>query len=431
MRRTFASLAVPNYRRWFIGGLTSNIGTWMMRTAMGWLVLVELTNGDMGALGVATGLAFLPSLLLSVWAGTLADRFSKRRIMGVTLTIQSLDSLALGLLVVTGTCELWHVYLITILDGIAMAMDSPARQAFASELVEPDMLGNAISLNSTSFNGARLIGPALAGILTAVLGSTGPVFLINAGGFLVLLAMLATMDAAQLHPAPRATRGRGRILEGLRYVRSRTDLTMLMAVGFCMGNFGFNFAITNPIMAKVVFERGAAELGFLGSLMGIGSLFGALQAAARPRPRLRYVLLAQAGFAFFSLLSALSPTFEVFALLMIPLGYCAITTLVTANTLLQISLTPTIRGRVLALWMLVVMGGTPIVGPFVGWVGEVFGPRMTLMVSVVGVGAMALIAPVWMIRSENLRITTEWEGRRPRWVVTQGLTEDVDQRPGR
>lgn len=429
MRRTFASLAVPNYRRWFIGGLSSNIGTWMMRTAMGWLVLVELTDGDMGALGIVTGLQFLPALLLSVLAGTLADRFSKRRIMGVALTVQALDSLILGLLVVAGTAQLWHVLVITVVDGIATAIDAPARQAFVSELVERDQLGNAISLNSTSFNGARLLGPGIGGILIAVAGSTGPVFLINAASFIILLVMLVTMDAAALHPAPRAARGRGQLVEGLRYVAARPDLKLLLAVGFCMGNFGFNFAITNPVMTNTVFARGPGELGALGSLMGVGALAGALSAAARRRPRLRYVLAAQAGFAVFSLFSALSPSFEVFALLMVPIGFCTVTTMVTANTLVQVSLAPGIRGRVMALWMLVVMGGTPIVGPFVGWVGQTFGPRMTVMVGVIGVGAMAVIALAWVMDSDRIRVSMAWEGRRPRWVITRGVTEDVGEQP--
>ncbi|MFT3875716.1 MAG: MFS transporter [Propioniciclava sp.] len=426
MRRTFASLAVGNYRRWFLGGLTSNIGTWMMRTALSWLVLVELTPGNMSALGLVTGLQFVPSLLLSVWAGTLADRFSKRRIMAFTQTMQLLDSLVLGLLVVSGHAQLWHVFAIALLDGTATAIDAPARQAFASELVEPEMLGNAISLNSTSFNGARLVGPGLGGILIAAAGSTGPVFLLNAVSFIVLLVMLARMDAGALHRSPRVPRGKGHLTEGIRYVASRPDLKLLLAVGFVMGNFGFNFAITNPIMTTAVFSRGATELGLVGTLMGLGALAGALTAASRRRPRLRYLLAAQAGFSAFSLASALAPSFWVFALLMIPIGFCAITTLVTANTLVQSSLDAAVRGRVMALWALLIMGGTPIVGPLVGWIGEVAGPRMTVMVGVIGVGAMAVASTWWVMRSDHLKVRMAWEGARPHWVVIRELDEDVD-----
>lgn len=421
----FASLAIPNYRKWFIGGLTSNVGTWMMRTSVGWLVLVELTAGDMGALGVVVGLQFLPALLLSVLAGSLADRVPKRRIMLATQTLQLLNSATLGVLVVSGTIELWHVFAFTVVDGIATAVDAPARQAFVSEVVGREHLGNAISLNSTSFNGARLLGPGLAGVLIALLGSTGPVFLINATTYLVLLAMLLALDVAALHPAPSSGGGRGRIAEGLRYVAARPDLKLLLAVGFVMGNFGFNFAITNPIMANNVFGVGPGEFGALGSLMGIGALAGALTAAARRRPRLRYVITAMAGFSVISLASAWSPNFVVFALLMVPIGFCTVTTMVTANTLVQTSLAPGIRGRVMALWMLVVMGGTPVIGPVIGWIGGVAGPRWTVMVGVIGVGAMALAAAVWILHSEHLQLRLRWEGRRPRWVVLRP-TEEVD-----
>lgn len=427
MRHTFASLAVPNYRRWFIGGLTSNTGTWMMRTALSWLVLVELTSGDMGALGIVTGLQFVPSLLLSVWAGTLADRFSKRRIMAVTQSVQLLDSLALGLLVLSGTAQLWHVFAIALLDGAATAVDAPARQSFASELVARDMLGNAISLNSTNFNGARLFGPGLGGVLIAVAGSTGPVFLINASTFVVFLVMMARMDGAALHRSPRAPRGKGNLTEGMRYVASRPDLKLLLAIGFVMGNFGFNFAITNPIMTTAVFGQGASQLGLVGTLMGAGALVGALAAAARQRPRLRYLLFAQAGFSAFSLLSALAPTFAVFAVLMVPIGFCAITTMVTANTMVQSSLDAGVRGRVMALWALVVMGGTPVIGPMIGWIGQAAGPRWTVAVGVLGVGAMALISTAWVMRSDHLRLRLDWEGVRPHWVVIRGLAEDVDE----
>ena len=428
MRRMFSSLSVPNYRRWFIGGLTSNVGTWMMRTALGWLVLVELTDGDMGALGLVTGLQFVPALLLSAYAGTLADRFPKRRVMMAAQSLMLVDALVLGLLVTTGTALLWHVYMIAILDGIGSAMDAPARQAFVSEVVGPDLLPNAISLNSTSFNGARLIGPGLGGLLIAALGSTGPVFLVNAASFVVVLAMLATMDASTLRSAPRVEGRRGRLAEGLRYVAGRPDLKLLLGIGFMMGSFGFNFAITNPIMVRTVFGLGPTQLGILGSLMGVGALTAALTSAARRRPRLRYVLAAQAGFAAFSLASVFAPTFEVFALLMVVIGYCAVTTMVTANTLVQVSLAPGIRGRVMSLWMLVIMGGTPIVSPLVGWIGQAFGPRMTVMVGVVGVGAMAIGSLAWVMWSERIRVSVAWEERRPHWVVTRGVTEEVDPR---
>lgn len=426
MSAMFASLGVANYRRWFLGGLTSNVGTWMSRTAASWLVLVELTGGDMAALGLLTGVMFLPSLLLSTWAGSLADRFPKRRILLATQLVLMVDTALLGTLVVTGTIRLWHVFAILLVDGIAGSIDTPARQAFVSEVVPEELLPNAISLNSMSFNAARLLGPGLAGVLIALWG-TGPVFLLNTATFVALWVALLTLDTAHLHPAPRAGGRRGGVREGLRYVAGRTDLKLLLLVGAVMGNFGFNFAITNPVMTYNAFGRGAAEFGILGSLMGVGALTASLVSAARNRPRLRHVVGSLAGFALFSLFAAWAPTFEAFAVLQVPIGFFAITTMVTANTLIQVTLAPGVRGRVMSLWVLGVMGGTPLVGPAVGWVGTTFGPRWTVMVGVVGVGAMAVGALLYILRSQQLRLRLAWEDRRPRWVLL-GVSEDVDGR---
>ena len=425
--RMFASLAVPNYRRWFIGGLTSNTGTWMTRTAVSWLVLVDLTHGDMNALGLLTGLMFAPALLLSAYGGTLADRYPKRRIMTITQTVMLLNALTLGVLVVSGQVQLWQVFALTFLDGCAGAIDAPSRQAFVSEVVSGTLLPNAISLNSTSFNSARLIGPGLAGLIIAATGTTGWVFFINAATFIVVIGALITMDAAALHPGPRTASRKGNLREGVRYVAGRPDLVLLLSIGAVMGNFGFNFAITNPIMANNVFGVSAGEFGALGSLMGLGSLAAALHAASRPQPRLRYVLASMAGFAAASAASAFAPTFWVFAALMVPIGYTAITAMVTSNTLVQVSVDPAVRGRVMSLWMLVLMGGTPFVGPFVGWVGATFGPRWTVSVGVIGVGLMAVFASVYVLRSESLRVRLAWDVWRPRWVVTSRVTRDLDR----
>ncbi len=374
--------------------------------------------------GRADGRQFLPALLLSPWAGALADRFPKRRILLTTQLVLLIDTGVLGALVLSGHVRLWHVFVLALVDGVAGAIDTPARQAFVSEVVPIALLPNAISLNSMSFNGARLFGPGLAGALIAVWG-TGPVFLVNMATFVVLWVAIFTLDTAALQSAPPTTRRRGNVREGLRYVAERPDLKLLLVVGFMMGNFGFNFAITNPVMAYNVFGRGAGDFGILGSLMGLGALVAALWSAARVQPRLRHVVTALAGFALFSLAAAWSPTFEVFAALQVPVGFCAIASMVTANTLIQTTLAPGIRGRVMALWVLVVMGGSPVVGPFVGWVGTTFGPRWTVMVGVLGVGAAAVWVAWYILHSQRLRLRLAWEHRRPHWVLLP-VSEDVD-----
>lgn len=424
--RVFASLALPEYRRYFVGVLVSNIGTWMVRTAMSWLVLVELTDRDMTALGLLTGLMFTPALLLSAWAGTLADRLPKKRVMMAAQAVMLVDAAVLGLLILTGRVELWMVYAITVLDGVAGALDGPSRQAFVSEVVGPDALANAIGLNSASFNAARLIGPGVAGVLIAAWG-TGLVFLVNAVSFGVLIVALAGVRVHAGAQPPRSGR-KGGLREGLRYVRGRPDVLLLLVVAGMMGNFGFNFAITNPVMSVNVFERGPGEFGLLGTLMGAGALAAALRAAGRERPRVRYVLVALAAFAAFSGASAVAPTFEVFALLMVPIGFAAVTTMVTANTLIQVSVDPRVRGRVMALWMLVLMGGAPAIGPLIGWIGATFGPRWTVGVGVVAIAATAVGMAAYLVRADTVRVRLAWQERRPRFVVTRGLTEELEVR---
>lgn len=421
---TFASLGVANYRRWWVGGVVGTMGGWMLRTAASWLVLVELTSGDMAVLGLLVGVMFVPSLVLSAWAGSLADRFPKLPILVATQVVLLLDAAALGILVLSGQIALWHVFALSFVDGVAGAINTPARQAFVSEVVPAPLLPNAISLNSMSFNAARLVGPGLAGALIALVG-TGPVFLAAAVAAGALSLTLARLDRSTLASVPRASGRGGKIREGLAYVAARPDFTLLLVIGFMMGNFGFNFAITNPVMAYHVFERGAAEFGVLGSLMGLGALSASVTSAARAHARLRHVVGALAGFAAFSLAAAWAPTFEVFALLQVPIGFTAITTMVTANTLIQVSLAPGVRGRVMSLWVLGVMGGTPFVGPLVGWVGATLGPRWTVMVGVVGVGATAIGALAYVLRSQRLRLRLRWEDRRPTWVLLP-LSEDVE-----
>jgi MFS family permease len=286
---TFQSLAIPNYRIWAVGAIVSNTGTWMQRVAQDWLVLTVLTANSGVAVGVTTSLQFAPVLLLAPVAGTIADRWDRRRVLMATQSASGLLALVLGTLVVTGVAQLWHLFVLAGLLGVVAAIDGPARQAFVSELVPIEVLPNAVGLNSASFHGGRLIGPAIAGVLIHWFG-TGPVFLINGFTFMAVLLSLTRMRLADLRPAPRSGRGKGAARAGLRYVRQRPDIMLIMAIVGMVGTFGLNFQLTTALMARLVFDKGAGEYGLLGSIMAIGSLSGALFAARRARPRLRLVI---------------------------------------------------------------------------------------------------------------------------------------------
>ena len=280
MSPTFTSLSVRNYRIYASGAFISNIGTWMGRVAQDWLVLTELTHHSSTALGIVTGLQFLPFLLLAPWAGMIADRYPKRAILAVTQTALALSSLALGLLVVAGSAQLWMVYVIALFTGLATAVDNPARQTFVSEMVPREHLANAVSLNSASFNGGRLIGPGVAGLTIAAFG-TGWTLLLNTGTFVAVLVALALIRGRELRPAPMLRRGKGAIKEGVRYVKTRPDIQLVMALVFVLGTFGMNFQITTALMATREFGKGPQEYGLLGSIMAIGSLSAALLSARR------------------------------------------------------------------------------------------------------------------------------------------------------
>lgn len=420
MSRTFSSLAIPNYRTYFLGGLASNIGGWMSRTAQAWLVLTELTHNNATALGWLTAVTFLPTLLLTPIAGAVADKFPKRTIILLDQVAMTLSATTLAILVITGTAKLWMVFALAAWDGIATAFDNPARQAFVSEIVPPAQLSNAIGLNSTSFNAARLLGPGAAGLLIAFIG-TGWVFLVNAATFVVLITALARMDMSKIQTAVK--RGRNNIMDGVRYVRRRPDLLLLFAIALMMGTFGFNYSITNALMATEVFGRGAGEYGALGSIMGIGSLTGALLAARRPRPRIRHVIVYLGLFALTILVSAQAGSYATFSLLMIPMGLTSVSVMVAANSLVQLSVSAEVRGRVMALWGAVVMGLTPVVAPILGWVGDELGARASVMVGAVGIGLTFIAVIVYLIRNQPVAI--HLSNRRPWLQFDNNLTEDV------
>ena len=415
MSPTFSSLQVRNYRLWASGALVSNIGTWMGRVGQDWLVLTVLTDGSATALGIVTGLQFLPFLLLAPWAGLIADRFRKRRILLVTQTLLAASSLLLGVLAVAGVAQLWQVYAIALFQGVVTAIDNPARQAFVSEMVPDEQLTNAVSLNSASFNMGRLIGPGLAGVVVALWG-VGPALLLNTVTFVFVIVALLRLRTNELRPAPRV-KGRGGIREGFHYVRMRRDIQLVMLLVFVLGTFGMNFQITMALMATKVFDKGAGEFGLLGSIMAVGSLTAALLSARRKVPRLRVLLLSLAGFTVAAALAAMAPTYWLFALALVPVGLTALTALTTANAMVQTRVAPEMRGRVMALYMAIFMGGTPAGAPLIGWISEQFGPRWTIGIGAVAVGIVLVGVSLWLARSENVRVSYESQ-RRPRVRVT-------------
>lgn len=409
MSPTFHSLSIRNYRIWFLGGLVSNIGTWAGRVGQDWLVLTVLTPHSATALGIVTGLQFLPILLLAPWAGTIVDRYDKQRLLLLTQAGLLVTSLVLGVLAVNGTAHLWHVYVIAALQGVFTAVDNPARQAFVPEIVGRDHLTNAVGLNSASFNLGRLVGPGVAGLVIAVWG-TGPALLINTGSFGFVIAALLAMRRSELRPSPRLT-GKGGIREGLAYVRGRPDLRLIMLLIFVLGTFGMNFQITTALMATEVFHKGAGEFGLLGSIMAIGSLTAALRTAGRKEPRLWIMLAALGGFVIASAAAALAPTYAVFGLLLVPVGFAALTAMTVANTLVQTRVDPVMRGRVMALYMAIFMGGTPLGAPLVGWIGEVLGARWTILIGSIAVGLSLLVIARLLLREENVSVTWNADSR--------------------
>jgi MFS family permease len=401
---TFSALRIPNYRLWAAGALVSNTGTWMQRVAQDWLVLTVLSVNSGVAVGITTGLQFAPMLLLAPVAGTVADRWSRRRVLMATQSLSGVLALVLGLLVVTGTAQLWHVYLLAGLLGVVAAFDSPARQAFVSEMVPREDLPNAVGLNSASFHGGRLIGPGIAGLMIHWFG-TGPVFLINAVTFGAVLLSLTRMRTSQLRPVPSVPRGRGAVRDGLRYVRGRPDLMLIMAIVGMVGTFGLNFQLTTALMARLVFHKGSGEYGLLGSVMAIGSLGGALLAARRENPRTSLVIGATLAFGVFSMVAALMPTYLLFAAALIPVGLSSLTLMTAANATVQLSTAPQLRGRVMALYMAIFMGGTPLGAPVIGWVGERFGARWTILLGGLVSLVTGAVALVWLAARERRAVT--------------------------
>ncbi|HYP91263.1 MAG TPA: MFS transporter [Polyangiaceae bacterium] len=379
---TFRSLQGFNYRTWAAGALVSNVGTWMQRTAQDWLVLTYLTRHSATSVGVVMALQFGPQALLLPLTGLAADRLDRRKLLFATQAAMGALALGLGVLTLAGIVQLWHVYVFALLLGCVAAFDAPARQTFVSELVDDRQLSNAVALNSSSFNAARLLGPALAGLLIAGVGS-GWVFIINALSFVAVLGSLCLLRVGELHARERA-RSQTSLLEGFRYVWARPDLKAALSMVFLICTFGLNFPIFIATMSVSVFHAGASEYGLLTSVMAIGSVTGALLSARRAAPRAELLLGGAFAFGMGCAVAALMPSYALFGASLVVVGVSAQTFTTTANGTLQLATTPAMRGRVMAIFLAIALGGTPIGAPIVGFVADHFGPRWAL-----GVGALS------------------------------------------
>jgi MFS family permease len=409
---TFRSLKVRNYRLFAAGQIISLSGTWGQRVAQDWLVL-ELSGNSGVALGITTGLQFLPVLLFGLYGGVLADRYDKRKLLIGAQAAMGVLALVLALLDLSGAVQLWHVYALAFALGLASVVDTPVRQAFVVEMVGPDDLPNAVSLNSATFNSARIIGPAVAGIAIAAVG-TGWVFAANALSYVAVLAGLRAIRTSELFPSNRLERAKGQLREGLAYVRERPNLLVPMVLVFMVGTFGLNFQITLALVVKEVFGRSAGSYGLLSAFLAVGSLLGALASARRSGPpRQRTLFAAVLVFGLLEVAVGLAPTYELMALLLVPTGMAVLTFTTTANAIIQLGSAPQVRGRVMALYVLVFLGGTPAGAPLIGALAEAFGPRSSIVAGGVITALSGVVAAVVMTRVRRLRVEAHLVRRRP------------------
>ena len=393
----FRSLKLFNYRTWFFGALISNVGAWMQSTALSWTVLTVLTANDATAVGLNMALQFAPQLLLVPISGLIADKYDRRKVLFVTQTAMGVLALVLGVVVTAGVVELWHVQVFALMFGIVQAFDMPARQAFVSELVGQGDIANAVALNSASFHGARLIGPAVAGLLIALV-APGPVFLINAITFIAMIVALARIRTPELQPSPRGAKGFGDIVQGFRYVRKRKDLLIIFTMAFILGTFGLNFPIYISTMTSIEFRAEADTFGILSSAMAIGSVTGALLSARSARPRWTAIVGGIGLFVLACTFAAWTPNIIVFAIALAMAGFTAQLFMTNANSMVQLTSAPEMRGRVMALYGAVFMGGTPIGAPIVGWVADAFGPRTGILVASATCLVAFIIGGIYWVR---------------------------------
>ncbi len=392
-RQTFSSLSNPNYRRYFSGQAVSLVGTWMQTVAQSWLVL-QLTHSGT-ALGLAVALQTLPVLVLGPYGGVVADRVDKRKLMIGLQSMMGLLALILGVLTLTHVVTLWEVYALAFLLGLNNTFENPARQAFVLEMVGPTELRNAVSLNSVLVNAARAVGPAVAGLIIAA-GGTGICFMLNAASFVAVVASLLRLDVSKLAPSPPARRAKGQVREGLAYVKRTPELAGPLLMMALVGCLAYEFQVVLPVVATQTFHGGSAVYGFLTASMGVGAVIGGLYVAARGNTGLRALTAASALFAVVLALAAIAPVLWLELVALALVGGASVGFLAKGNSTLQLTASPQMRGRVMALWAVAFLGSTPIGGPIAGWVAETFGGRAGLVLGAVaclvaaGLGALVL-----------------------------------------
>lgn len=409
---SFRSFKHFNFRILFFANAMSNIGSWAQRVAQDWLVL-QLT-GSGKDLGIVTGLQFLPSLIFSLWAGAIADRFNKRKVLILTNVIGALSALILGLLVITKTVELFHVYILAFTLGLSGAIDAPVRQSFNSELVAKEDLRNAVSLNSANFNAGRLVGPGLSGFMIAAF-DTGPSFILNAISYLFVIGALFALKEEKLFREVQQL-SEVKIGAALNYVIARKDLLAVMITVFFVATFGLNFQIYNALMATKEFGKGPAEYGGLGTFVAIGSLSAALLSAKLDRRRgPRFVLIFGTLFAASQIILCTLPTYSFYALTLPICGFLALTTMISANTFVQTTTDPAIRGKVLGIYLMVFLGGSPFGSPVIGWISTLIGIRWTIAICAATIITAILI--VYLILKNQLQ--------RPASILLDDVLEGV------
>jgi MFS family permease len=405
VRRSFDSLTVPNYRRYFTGQVISLSGTWMQTVAAIWLIL-RLTDSGV-AVGLTTALQFLPMLLFGAWGGLFADRMSKRRLLITTQALMAIPAIGLFAVTASGVVAPWMVFVAVFTMGMVNAVDNPTRQSFVIEMVGADRLVNAVSLNSVIVQAARIVGPAIAGLLIAGFGVV-PCFAINALTFLAMIVALWGMDPAGLQAAPVAPRERGAIRAGLRYVRATPELAIPLALMALVGTLGFNFQVVLPLLAKFSFGGGAMTYGILVSAMAVGSIAGALFNGSHGRTGPRLIAAGALAFGISALLCGVMPTLALEIPVLAALGAAAVTFAATINSTLQLAVSAEMRGRVMALYSVVFLGSTPIGGPLVGWLSQAYDPRVALLLA-----GVTGVAAAWAARVCFDRMRAGPQGPRP------------------
>jgi MFS family permease len=401
-RVTFSALSVPNYRRYLSGQAVSLVGTWMQMTAQSWLVLT--LTGSSTVLGLIVALQTLPVLLLGPYGGVIADRVDKRRLMVILQSAMGVQALALGLLTVTGIVHVWEIGVLAALLGLNNAFENPSRQSFMSEMVGPENVRNAVSLNSVLVNVARVVGPAVAGILIATVGE-GVCFLVNAASFVAVVTSLLTLDRSALHPSPPMVRGAGQLREGLRYIARTRELAIPLVMMAIVGCLAYEFQVSLPVMARSGLHVGASGYGFMTAAMGVGAVWGGLLVAWRGSTGVRPLVIAAAAFGVAFALAALAPNLGLELVALALVGWASISFMATGNATLQLAADPTMRGRVMSLWFVAFQGSTPIGGPIIGWVMAEAGARAGLGVGAVTCMLVALLGLITLRRPSERSAT--------------------------